>query len=597
MLVAIANNRLIYFMTNHPKSTQELYRRLLNYVLPFWPALLLGTLANIVFAAVDAGFTYMIKPIMNNTVVNLNTAFMMWLPFIIFGGVAFRGFVNAIGGYCMTKVARSVIKVLRQKVFNHILHLPVNAYDNSTSGQLLSKMLYDVEQVAQVSADALTTFVQSACLVSGLLVVMLVISWPLTLLFLAIVPLVIGIVLHTNKKTRKASHAIQLAMEDVTEIASEAIEGYQVVRIFGGQSMERQRFNNATEEALKQDLKVAKIKVLNVAGVQVVIGMGISAIVTAGIYLSSRMPVSAGEFIAIIAAVLQLIKPMKNLSTVNSVIQRGIAGAESVFNLLDSELERQNGAAEFTLAKADIEFRKIDFHYEPTSPIFRQFSLSIRAGETVALVGRSGSGKSTLMHLLAGFYPLVKGDILIEGISINALSLDRLRQHIAFVSQHVTLFNDTIAANIAYGQSSIDIERVREVAGRSYALAFIEALPEGFDTRVGENGLLLSGGQRQRIAIARALYKNAPILILDEATSALDNESEGYIQKALIEAQKGRTTLIIAHRLSTIRKADKIVVLEQGKIVESGTHQSLLARGQHYARLYQSGLEKAGVIA
>lgn len=565
--------------------------------MPLWPVLVLGIMANVLYSGVDAGFTYMIKPAMDKSFVEQDIAFVKLIPWIILIGIVFRGIVSGLGGYCMTWVARKVVMVLRQQVFRHILYLPVTDYDKSTSGQLLSKLLYDVEQVAQVSADALTTFVQSSCLVIGLLLVMFAISWQLSLLFLLTSPLIALIVSYTNKKTRKVSHAVQQSMGDVTEIASEAIEGYQVVRIFGGQQRELGRFERATEESRRRDMKVAKIKLLNVAAVQFVIGLAISGIIAVAIYLSGSVQVGAGGFVSILAAMLQLIKPMKDLSSVNSAIQRGLAGAESIFNLFDSPLETKAGKDTLSKVEGKIEFRNASFAYNKNSPVFSNLNLKVAAGKTIALVGRSGSGKSTLAQLLARFYELDNGEILLDGVNIRQYSLVALRKQVAFVSQNVVLFNDTIAANIAYGAEHVSMAQIRMAAERGYALDFINAFKDGFDTKIGENGLLLSGGQRQRIAIARAILKDAPILILDEATSALDNESERYIQKALEDIKVDRTTIIIAHRLSTIENADHIVVLDEGHIVEQGTHQELLAVNRHYALLYQSQFELASVVA
>ncbi len=569
------------------QKTTALYRRLGHYILPFWPMLLLGVMANVLYSGIDAGFTYMLKNFMDKSFINKDMAFVRLIPVIIFLGILLRGFVSATAGFSMTWVARSVVRVLRQRVFKHILHLPVSDYDKAPSGQLLSKLLYDVEQVAQVSADALTTFVQSSCLVIGFLVVMFIISWQMSLLFLVSVPFVAIIVSYTNKRTRKASHQVQASMADVTSIAGESIDAYQVVRIFGGQKKEAKRFNQATDNAFKQDLKVAKYKVLNIAGVQGVIALGISGIVMMAIYLSNNLNVTAGGFISLIAAMLQLIKPMKNLSTVNSTIQRGLAGAESIFHLFDTPIEQSKAVKTLKQVKGDVSYQNVFFAYERSKPVLNGLNLSIKAGETVALVGRSGSGKSTIVNLLPRFYDIDRGDILIDDTPIGALSLENLREHIALVSQHVVLFNDTLKNNIAYGRNNVSDDEVMAAAKKAYVTEFLDSLPNGLDTLVGENGVLLSGGQRQRIAIARAILKNAPILILDEATSALDSQSEGYIQQALNQVIKGRTTIVIAHRLSTIERADKIIVLDKGKILEIGTHQHLLSLDGHYAKLYR----------
>jgi ATP-binding cassette, subfamily B, bacterial MsbA len=568
-------------------KTGPLYRRLLTYVKPFWPILVLGILANIMYSAIDAGFTYMLRPFLDKGFINVDMDFVKKIPLIVLIGISLRGIISALGSYCMTWVARSVVKVLRQRVFAHLLKMPARYYDQSSSGQMLSKILYDVEQVAQVSADALTDLLQNTCLVIGLFTVMMIICWQLSVMFMLTIPFVGLIVSFTNKRIRRISHRVQKTMGEVTEIAGEAIEGYRVVRVFGGANYEQGKFDRATESSRVNDMKVAVSKAVNTSGVQIVIGIGIAVIITAAIQLSTVITITAGTFLAIIAAMLQLIKPLKTLTTLNAVIQRGLAGAESVFHLLDMETEPSEGKPPAERVRGDVRFKNICFHYRDEERVLHNINLHIKPGQSVALVGHSGSGKSTLVSLIPRFYQPSTGTITIDNEDISALSLPGLRSQMALVSQHVTLFNDSIANNIAYGQPDIPRARIIKAAKLAFADEFIQKLPRGYDSQVGENGLLLSGGQRQRIAIARAILKDAPLLILDEATSALDSESERYIQAALREVMKNRTTLIIAHRLSTIEQADAIIVLESGAIVEQGTHTELLALNKHYARLYQ----------
>ena len=588
-------------MKNHTAiKTGTLYKRLFSYVKPFWPVLLLGIVANILYSAIDAGFTYMTMPFLDKGFISLDMAFVKKIPFIVLIGISLRGLVSSVGSYCMTWVARSVVKVLRQKVFAHILHLPADFYDEATSGQLLSKILYDVEQVAQVSADALTDFVQNVCLVIGLLTVMMAICWQLSLMFLLTVPFVGLIVNYTNKRVRKISHKVQQTMGEVTEIASEAIDGYRVVRVFGGAAYEAEKFNKATEHSRHNDMKVAVSKAVNVSGVQTVIAIGIAMIILAAIQLSTVIVITAGSFLAIIAAMLQLIKPMKTLTTLNATIQRGLAGAESVFNLLDLPLENESGIVLSEKARGELKFKAVSYAYRQGKPVLHDVSFTIEAGTSVALVGHSGSGKTTIASLLPRFYEVSEGVITLDNIPINQLNLSSLREQIALVSQNVTLFNDSLANNIAYGRFDASRQEIITAAKQAYADEFISLLPNGYDTRVGENGVLLSGGQRQRIAIARAILNDAPILILDEATSALDSESEHYIQAALERVMKDRTSLVIAHRLSTIKHADKILVMQNGCIVEQGTHQELLVLEGHYAQLHnvqQFGLVREDAIA
>ena len=567
-------------------KTSVLYKRLLGYVKPFWSVLVLGIFANILYSAIDAGFTYMMMPFLDKGFIHLDLDFVKKIPLIVLVGITLRGAVSSVGSYCMTWVARSVVKVLRQTVFAHIVHLPADFYDEATSGQLLSKILYDVEQVAQVSADALTDFVQNVCLVIGLLTVMMVICWQLSVMFLLTVPFVGLIVNYTNKRVRRISHKVQQTMGEVTEIASEAIEGYKVVRVFGGTDYEKEKFNRATEHSRHNDMKVAVSKAINVSGVQMVIAIGIAMIIFAAIQLSTVIVITAGSFLAVIAAMLQLIKPMKTLTTLNATIQRGLAGAESVFHLLDLPLEREDGKILKQKVRGTIQFKQVSYAYRQGHLVLHDVDFTIEAGTTVAIVGHSGSGKTTVTSLLPRFYEATTGEITLDGIPINQLCLSSLREQMALVSQHVTLFNDTLANNIAYGRLDVSREQIINAAKQAYAHEFISLLPNGYDTRIGENGILLSGGQRQRIAIARAILKDAPILIFDEATSALDSESEHYIQQALEDIMQNRTTVVIAHRLSTIKNADKILVMHQGKVVEQGNHQELLALHGHYAQLY-----------
>ena len=569
-----------------PKKTCYLYTRLLRYVKPFLAILVCGIAANIVYISIDASLTYMMKVFIEKGFIHIDSIFVKQIPWLLLIAIIVRGTVSALGSYCMTWVARSVVKVLRQELFAHIIKLPAKYYDSATSGQLLSKILYDVEQVAQVSADALTDFVQNTFLIIGLLIVMFMLCWQLSLMFLIAIPFVAIIVDMTNKRIRKLSHRIQKNMSEVTEIAGEAIDGYRVIRIFGGAQHELNKFNTATESSRINDMKVALSKALNVVGVQFVVAICIAIIILMAIKLSTVVTISAGAFIAIIAAMLQLIKPLKTLTTLNTMFQRGLAGAESIFALLDEFIESGGNKTLALPVQGNINFEKVNFAYVAQQPVLHDINFNIYAGEKVAIVGASGSGKTTLASLLPKFYQLTNGKITIDGIDINELSLVDLRQHIALVSQNITLFNDTIANNIAYGCRSVSHESIIEVAKSAYIHDFIQNLPNGYATKIGENGLLLSGGQRQRLAIARAMLKNSRILLLDEATSSLDSESESYIQAALNIIMAGRTTLIIAHRLSTIKNANKILVLHHGKIMECGPHDELLALQGYYYNLY-----------
>lgn len=565
----------------------SIYKRLLGFARQYWGAFIIGLLGTILSSGTDAAFTWLLKPVLDKGFIAKDEAFIKWLPLLIIVAFLVRGVTSFVANYYMTWAGRNVVMKFRQAMFNHMLRLPSAFYDSSTSGQLLSTLLYNTEQVAKASTDALVTVVQETCFISGLIIVMLSISWKLTLWFMIVVPLIAAVARYASKRMRRLSQSVQQSMGEVTHVAEEAIEGYKVIRTFGGETYEKDKFTKATQFNCEREMKVIATNALSTATVQQVAGIAIA--LTIFLATSQHASVTAGGFASMLAAMLAILKPMKNLTTVSSVIQRGIAAAESIFALLDEPAEKEQGALPLLRVKGQICYQAISFAYQPTgSNILADINFRVEPGQTVALVGRSGSGKSTLVNLLPRFYDSYQGKITIDDIDIRDIYLADLRNQFALVSQHVTLFNDTIAHNIAYGRFSDASEQaIIKAAEAAHAMEFIRDLPNGLNTIVGENGVMLSGGQRQRLAIARALLKNAPILILDEATSALDTESERHIQAALEELMKDRTTLVIAHRLSTIEKANKILVLDKGQIVEQGTHQALLELSGHYARLHQ----------
>jgi subfamily B ATP-binding cassette protein MsbA len=569
-------------------SIRVIYPRLLTYVRRYWPALIIAMVASMTYSGIDAWFVHFLEPLLNKGLVARNHHFLHAAPMMVFVAFTLRGTASFFSNYCIASVSRNVIMSLRQDMFAKLQQLPTRFYDHATSGQILSVIIYSVEQIANASADVLTTAIQSSFLIVGLLVVMFSISWKLSLLYFLIIPLITVIMRYTSLRVRRLSLSIQDSMADITHVAEENIEGYKEVRIFGGQTYETDKFNKASRLNRLREMKVVAARSWSVSSVQLVAATALSVTLYVATLDIAGSILSPGGFVALVAAMLALLKPMKDLTTMQNKLYRGIAGAQTVFELLDQEPELDTGTKPLTRAKGKMQFSQVEFSYEGDKSVLHDVNFTVQPGEVVALVGRSGSGKTTLVSLLPRFYTDFSGDILLDDVSIRDYRLLDLRRQFAVVSQQVMLFNDTIANNIAYGRFEAASEtEILAAAKAAYALDFIEKLPQGLQTRVGENGVLLSGGQRQRIAIARAILKDAPILILDEATSALDTESERYIQSALDELMRHRTTFVIAHRLSTVEHANKIVVFDGGRVVEMGNHSELLALEGYYAKLYR----------
>jgi len=565
-----------------------IYRRLLGYAFPYWKVFLLAVLGMVIFSLTEGAFTKLIEPMVDGSFVEKNPETIKWVPILMIIIFAFRTVGSFLSEYCMAWIARSVIRKLRSRVFEQLLRLPISYYDTTSSGSLLSKMVYDVEQLAEASSSVLTILIRDSLTILVLLGLMLYLSVKLTLILLITLPLIAVLVVMISKRFRKLSQRIQQSMGDVSNVTEEAIEANREIKIFGGQDYEAGRFDVVNAYNRRQHLKLVATNALSSPLIQQIVVSAFAGIVYLATQPDFLKAMTVGKFISFMLAMILLLQHARKLTTVNASLQRGIAAAYSVFAFLDSDQEQDTATRQLPRVQGEVEYRNVEFSYSnDTKAVLSDINLKIKAGESVAFVGRSGAGKSTLVSLLPRFYEIKDGEITLDGINIQEVSLNSLRDQIALVSQHVTLFNDTISHNIAYGAlEHASEEAIREAASAAHALEYIEQLPEGFNTLVGENGVLLSGGQRQRLAIARAIFKDAPILILDEATSALDTESERYIQSALEHLMKDRTTLVIAHRLSTIEKVDKIVVLEHGRIVETGRHAELLEKGGHYAGLY-----------
>lgn len=570
------------------KNSIKTYRRLLKSTQKYWVSFLMGMVGTILLSLSDATLTWSVKPLLNEGLVHRNQVFIHALPILLLMIFGFRGVAGFMSNYFISRVARNVVMDFRRQVFNKLLHLPSTYFDHHSSGRIISTIIYNVEQLAQASSDTLVTCLQELSLAIGLIAVMFIVSWQLALLFLIVSPFIAWVVKKNSSRMRRLSSNVQKSVGDVTHVSDECIQGYKVIRIFGGQKYEYEKFYKATKKNQQRELKMVVTNSIGTAIVQFIISIPISMAILFAVMMSS-INVSAGSFGAVVVAMVMILKPVRRLTTVNNQIQKGVAGAESVFAILDEESEKDTGQFTKDRVSGYIEFDNVKFSYKRShEQILGGINLQVKPGQTVAIVGSSGAGKTTLINLLPRFYDVTSGAIKIDGVNINEYSLMSLRNQFSLVSQNPVLFNDTIANNIAYGiRDKLSDNQIIQAAEAAYAMEFIRHLPEELNAMIGENGVMLSGGQRQRLAIARALLKNAPILILDEATSALDSHSERRIQQALDNLMQQRTTLVIAHRLSTIENADWIIVMEKGLIIEQGTHQDLLNRDGAYASLHQ----------
>jgi subfamily B ATP-binding cassette protein MsbA len=567
-------------------SSLQLYRRLLAYAWPYKSMFVYAVIGMIALSVTSAAFAALMKPLIDQGFVAKDAATIRTLPPLLIVLFLVRGIANFIGQYCISWIGRRVTFDMRNAIFTHLTRLPSEFYDKTASGKLIAKLIFDVEQVSATVTDAVLVLVRDGLTVIAMAGWMLHLNWKLTLVFAVLLPISSLLLRIMSRRFRKASLTIQTSMGEISTVTQEATEGQRIVKAFGGHATEIRVFNKANEKNRRQAMRKVAVSAAGMGLVQLLASIGLALVIYFALLSGD---ISAGGFISYITAVTWMMNPSKRLSKMNETIQTGLAAAQSVFGLLDEPAEEDTGTVRLEQVRGRIEYRHVGFRYPVAEDdALQDVSFTIEPGKTVALVGASGSGKTTTASLLARFYRVTDGEIRLDDVNINDLVLANLRQHIAIVGQETLLFDDTIRNNIAYGgEGAIDESRLMQAADAAHVLEFASKLPQGLNTFVGERGLRVSGGQRQRIAIARALYKNAPILILDEATSSLDTESERLVQAAMQKLMENRTTLVIAHRLSTVEHADRIVVLAHGRVVESGTHRELLARNGVYAGLYR----------
>ena len=571
-----------------PTTPMQVYKRLLRYAAPHWRVLAGAMVAMVIYAATETATMRLVQPLLDGSFVKRDPEITRIVPWAVLGLFVLRALSSFASVYAMAWVSQQVVSRLRGEVFDQVLYLPISHYDKTRNADLLVKLTYHVGQIADSATSVLSSMVKDGLTIVGLLGVMFFNSWKLTLISLVMAPIVATSVRYVARRSRMLSKRLQESMGGVTHVADEAITGRRVVKIYGGEQAEASRFRQVNDYIRRQSMKLVVTSSGSSNTIQIIAGIAVSIIIYLATSDNWMRQMSPGTFVSFLAAMLALRGPLNSLSGVNERLQRGIAAGTDLFTFLSTPRETAGGTRTLERASGNIRFEDVHFRYaEDARPALAGVSLDVKPGQTVAFVGKSGSGKSTLLSLLPRFYDPQAGRILLDGGDLLEYQLKDLRRQIALVDQNVVLFNATVAENIAYGVADrVSREEILDAAKAAYAWDFVEKLPNGLDTPVGQNGVALSGGQRQRLAIARALLKNAPILILDEATSALDTESERYIQAALEKLVKGRTTLVIAHRLSTIQNADLIVVMQDGRVVESGKHDELLALGRVYAGLH-----------
>ena len=572
------------------KASFQLYRRLLGSARPYLKVVALSIVAMIAAASLEPVLPALLKPLVDESLIKKNAVAQWQVPLFLMLAFLAKGVAEYVASVSSQWIANKAITDLRQQVFRHQMHLPIPVHQAETGGRMLSRILYDIPQVGAALSNAWIIVVRDTLIIIGLTGYLIYTAWELTLVIVAIAPVVAWLIRVASRKLRGSNRDMQETTGRMTGMVEETLGGVREIKLFGTHDHEDRRFAAVSETLRQQTMRTVRVSAVNVPLVQVLAAAAVATVIWTAGSLSAQDKLSPGEFVSFVTAMSMLFEPIRRLTNINAVIQRGLAGAQSIFELLDTPPEVDSASGSLPRAKGELVFDDVSFAYPGQGGLALQgFSLAVHPGQTVALVGASGSGKSTLVNLVARFFEPGSGRILLDGQPLASLPLAHLRAQLGWVGQQVVLFDDTIAANIAYGRPDASEADIRAAARAAHALEFIDKLPDGLATRVGANGSLLSGGQRQRIAIARAFLRDAPILLLDEATSALDNESERAVKDALVELRRNRTVIVIAHRLSTIHDADLIVVMERGRIVETGTHAGLQAGGGAYARLLASG--------